>query len=772
MKRVLTQKVKPIPACAVDNEATAGNIKPVPAEPNRRVCTSAAMIGLAISMGASSLLLPRQGDGAIAAESGDGSPIPTVPATANSAVFAAEQEGQPVKAAAELARPQPLAPGEEPRQTLESKTQTERVDRTASAPAVIEPGIAANPYRSHSTTAAEVKIPDLMGREHQANPIAVQRATRPYSDAHATQTEYSGIVTEPFNQSGTQESSGSQSLSEAVTNPSPVNDLVKAKQAVALNRLRDSSNRLRNSLAEWKSEESTNPSAQVTEPFNVIPNSVNPTAAPTSESAEVFDGKPKVIMAQPVTPALREPIAAQLESPTGQNSTAVSALPQVIVPEPTESTAAGTVYKVKPGDTLSQIAQHYGVSPVALAKANQLENPNRLRIAQRIAIPQDSTTAWNPKRAVVETAYNLSEQQLAQSSPSLPVPSTPVLSVVPGLTIDPKRSGNTGATPDLDADASQAEFNGKLATVSAQSLSGTKQLAVGEPEVAKSEEEDLVLNEDDSAVVAAKPKQNRNPYVERLRAEISQMREQYQHQHRFNRGNSVPEPGSEAASASPVNPEFNPNRYNEALQAEVQRRAAQQPANLPSAATARPQPATAFPRTQQQTIAVAPAGPDAYGSYRPSRGQMVSPELPPLGDPNLYLPGGPAQNFNGFMWPAKGVLTSGFGPRWGRMHKGIDIAAPTGTPIFAAAPGVVVYARWNSGGYGNLVDIRHADGSLTRYAHNSRIVVQEGQVVEQGQQISAMGSTGHSTGPHLHFEVHPGGRGAVNPMAFLPSRSR
>jgi murein DD-endopeptidase MepM/ murein hydrolase activator NlpD len=104
------------------------------------------------------------------------------------------------------------------------------------------------------------------------------------------------------------------------------------------------------------------------------------------------------------------------------------------------------------------------------------------------------------------------------------------------------------------------------------------------------------------------------------------------------------------------------------------------------------------------------------------------------------------------------------------MHRGIDIAAPTGTPIFAAAPGVVVYARWNSGGYGNLVDIRHADGSLTRYGHNSRILVQEGQVVEQGQHISAMGSTGFSTGPHLHFEIHPPGRGAVNPMAFLPRR--
>jgi murein DD-endopeptidase MepM/ murein hydrolase activator NlpD len=148
---------------------------------------------------------------------------------------------------------------------------------------------------------------------------------------------------------------------------------------------------------------------------------------------------------------------------------------------------------------------------------------------------------------------------------------------------------------------------------------------------------------------------------------------------------------------------------------------------------------------------------------------MVSPELPPLSAPDMYRPDGAAQ-FNGYIWPTKGVLTSGYGRRWGRMHKGIDIAAPVGTPVVAVAPGVVVSAGWNSGGYGNLVEIQHPDGSLTLYAHNSRILVRRGQQVEQGQQISEMGSTGYSTGPHCHFEVHPSGRGAVNPMAFLPKQ--
>ncbi|MBD2006462.1 MULTISPECIES: M23 family metallopeptidase, partial [Cyanophyceae] len=111
---------------------------------------------------------------------------------------------------------------------------------------------------------------------------------------------------------------------------------------------------------------------------------------------------------------------------------------------------------------------------------------------------------------------------------------------------------------------------------------------------------------------------------------------------------------------------------------------------------------------------------------------------------------------------------SGYGRRWGRMHKGIDIAAPIGTPIFAAASGVVVYARWNSGGYGNLVDIQHPDGSLTRYGHNSKLLVVEGQRVEQGEAIALMGSTGRSTGPHLHFEIRTmQGKVTVNPIALL-----
>ncbi len=117
--------------------------------------------------------------------------------------------------------------------------------------------------------------------------------------------------------------------------------------------------------------------------------------------------------------------------------------------------------------------------------------------------------------------------------------------------------------------------------------------------------------------------------------------------------------------------------------------------------------------------------------------------------------------------PAQGVLSSGYGWHWGRMHSGIDIAGTIGTPVKAAATGTIEFAGWTNGGYGNLIDIRHVDGSMTRYAHLDRVLVQQGDCVSQGQMIGEMGSTGRSTGPHLHFEIHLVGQGAVDPKAYF-----
>ena len=140
-------------------------------------------------------------------------------------------------------------------------------------------------------------------------------------------------------------------------------------------------------------------------------------------------------------------------------------------------------------------------------------------------------------------------------------------------------------------------------------------------------------------------------------------------------------------------------------------------------------------------------------------------------NPEEHLPNKTGVTTLVYAWPAAGTLTSKFGRRWGRMHNGIDIAGPIGTPIDAAADGIVIAAGWNSGGYGNLVEIRHSDGTTTRYGHNSRLSVSVGQVVRQGQQVAQMGSTGHSTGSHLHFEIRPSGGVAVNPIAHLPANT-
>ncbi|WP_414753169.1 M23 family metallopeptidase [Anabaena sp. CCY 9910] len=118
------------------------------------------------------------------------------------------------------------------------------------------------------------------------------------------------------------------------------------------------------------------------------------------------------------------------------------------------------------------------------------------------------------------------------------------------------------------------------------------------------------------------------------------------------------------------------------------------------------------------------------------------------------------------IWPTQGYISQGFRKY---QHEGIDIAGPSGTPIFAAATGKVVKAGWDEWGLGNAIEIKHPNGSVTVYGHNRRLLASKGQQVKQGQIIAEMGSTGNSTAPHLHFEYYPNGKVAVNPMTVLAS---
>jgi murein DD-endopeptidase MepM/ murein hydrolase activator NlpD len=130
------------------------------------------------------------------------------------------------------------------------------------------------------------------------------------------------------------------------------------------------------------------------------------------------------------------------------------------------------------------------------------------------------------------------------------------------------------------------------------------------------------------------------------------------------------------------------------------------------------------------------------------------------------LAAGPIREGSGsLIWPANGTFTSPFGYRWGRLHAGIDIALPEGTPLRAAAAGSVVIAGW-TGGYGNYTCIQHGGAMSTCYGHQSRIAVSVGTRVSQGQVIGYSGNTGNSTGPHLHFEVRINGV-PQDPMGYL-----
>ena len=165
-------------------------------------------------------------------------------------------------------------------------------------------------------------------------------------------------------------------------------------------------------------------------------------------------------------------------------------------------------------------------------------------------------------------------------------------------------------------------------------------------------------------------------------------------------------------------------------------------------------PTTAAPTTGAPQTAPATAAPTA-----------PAPTDPPAPAPTTQAAPAGGSSSSGLIFPADGPITSGFGYRWGSLHPGIDIGAGYGAPIHAAKSGTVIYAGWMDG-YGNFVLIDHGAGFVTGYGHQSRIAVSEGQQVSQGQTIGYVGSTGNSTGPHLHFETRPNGV-PVDPMQYL-----
>ncbi|MEA5462180.1 peptidoglycan DD-metalloendopeptidase family protein [Leptothoe sp. PORK10 BA2] len=378
-------------------------------------------------------------------------------------------------------------------------------------------------------------------------------------------------------------------------------------------------------------------------------------------------------------------------------------------PEPSSSTdaidTAYQAYEVRKGDTIGNIAVALGTTPEEIANVNGIEDPDFIVEGDTLALPEDVI-----KELVIEDA----SVSIAQAAPELAT-STSLRS------FDGTRLSRLQSTIDNPIDASLT-----LQRLRSDQAAIASNTANAEPGI----EADAVTVDE--------------PYTADLLADVNsaqQLNSSLEAENRLALRQETP-----PAESIVVNPQF----AGGSLEARA----------ISSDDVSQ----------NSELLAAAPLDPSVYvSSPTPVAGQVVSPEMPILPSADEYLPEAP-NYFNGYIWPTHGTLTSGYGWRWGRMHRGIDVAGPVGTPIVSAAAGVVETAGWNSGGYGNLVEVRHADGSMTRYAHNSRIMVRSGQRVAQGQHIADMGSTGYSTGPHLHFEVHLPSQGTVNPMAMLPGR--
>lgn len=663
---------------------------------HRRVRTSAAMLGLAISVGASGTLL-SQAKSAAAATSGQSfllaAALPVADradAQAPETLYHTVQEGDSLwqLAAAHRVDVQSIkaANGISPDEVLKVG-QVIRIPAAASESPRVQAEAGPQEIASHSSQAA----PEAAAAESANGAVAL---VPPMSEGAtealwAEPTAAAVVATSPAGDTFDPQSQSLKAAASAPQSDVSAADLPEAEAPVS---------------QPWttRSVESSEPAA--------ASNQALPEAATVS------------------SPKQPQQIAALSRQVDGGSTAAQPTVP--VVP-------AAETYRVKPGDTLWTIAARYGLRADALVAANGVSDPDLIVAGAVIEIPQS-------EGGVALAAAVPAETGTAESSSER---------------IARLRNLQAGTTDRAELyerirEARQS-LEAEVASAPASTSEATSEATPTVPEVAGESAPQALPFEAAPATQDAAQGQA-DPHVVNLIADIRAMQRQ-----------SMPviaAPATVPPAETPVAAAATGVQSDAAIGSETLVAAAEpvNPQFAPAAAdVAAPAP---------DLLAAAPLSPEAYAptSNLPT-GRTVSPDMPVLPEASEYLPDAP-DRFDGYMWPAQGVLTSGYGPRWGRMHRGVDIAAPVGTPIYAAADGTVARAGWNSGGYGNLVDIRHPDGSMTRYAHNSRLLVRVGQQVRQGQHIAAMGSTGYSTGPHLHFEIHLPGSGTVNPVAYLPSR--
>ena len=680
LKRALKKKMKAVLETTINNDVVIEHSSSVTPQLKRRM-PKAAMIGLAISMGATSLFVTRQSDQALAAEPvGNQNTASTIPAASDEVKFV-------------------------PTQKRSFKAISNEIGATI--PTVVEPTAISqvNGFGAKLQVASNLKSAQFGTQTPAKKSVTAANNNTIYSAPQVAKGQIisRAIATAKPAQSKNFTVSPQKVDAQVATSG---NTQLEAQQKFALNRLKQKSNRLKASLNKLRST-----------PVEGIKQA---TVAKQSESQ---------VEATSTVSTKKTAVQSKLVSRLKQN-TAVEPVPQAVtVPTPVTAkieapTTIAAAHIVKSGDTLAEIAGNYGTSVSEMAKANGLSNPNELKVNQQLIVP-----AVENSSNVVAATNSVTVSRENQFSPTVEGSDKTVSSFGVG--------GDT-PVPSVFTEMQLAQRRNALAS-----------------------------------------KVSRNERLRRLKQEIERLREKYRSQQsgvvvpqtNVNR-TSVEAPVSRPESASIPIPVIKPKTGTSSVPIRVARpntAAVPIPVPAPGGKVVNPN----FSRSRGVRVTTPPANFSGRSQSSSVVKTTVSPGLPPLAAVDRYLPKPIEESkppAKGFVWPAKGVFTSGFGPRWGRMHKGIDIAAPTGTPIHAAADGVVISAGWNRGGYGKLVDIRHPDGTLTRYAHNSKIIVRKGQRVQQGQMISKMGSTGFSTGPHLHFEIRKGGTKAVNPIAFLPPR--
>jgi murein DD-endopeptidase MepM/ murein hydrolase activator NlpD len=408
----------------------------------------------------------------------------------------------------------------------------------------------------------------------------------------------------------------------------------------------------------------------------------------------------------PATPAVRQMATAPAANGRG-----------------TWSAAGGTTITAAQGDTPEVLSRRYGVPAAAIAQANGVSGNQPFSAGQSLVIPTYSMAAAPqaaPSAAPARPATDLVRQPAAAATP--PQRTAAVAPQAPGG----RMNWQAGAQPAAAQPAAPARPASTAARPASHAVTAGETLAGVARRYGVTRQQLAAANGIEQSQSLRTGQVLRLPGATRTAAA----------------------PASQQLSVTPAAPAATPAPATPAARREQAQRAVAQAQATPAGRQADPQPTAAIPPVQPQPAA-----------------QPVSPAPAPVAEAPAAAEA-PARSGSAepqFRWPVRGRVVTGF--RAGTSD-GIKLSVPQGTPIKAAEDGVVAYAGNELRGYGNLVLVRHANGYVTAYAHNSTIAVRRGEQVRRGQTIAAAGQTGNVSSPQLHFEIRRGAT-PVDPMTFL-----